>query len=346
MHTHSKLQIYAYHLDIIGKSSIPFPQADPAVIEYRRKWEQNPRQFIVSDFPLHLDIEVSGRCNLMCQHCIRHSRRTNIGDMEFDLFKMIIDQGMENGLCSIDPDWLGESFLNPRLIEMITYAKQKGILDIRISTNGVLINKEMSHKIIESDLDRIIFSIDAASPLTYQKIKVGSDLELVLKNIEFLTNEKEKQGIRNPEIIVQIIDQKQTHEELMAFIHYWRTRADMVRISIYQSPDGNPRDKRRAQNKPESIFPCPQLWQRLTIAWDGTVYPCTGDNACRFPLGNVKKDSIKNIWHGEKMTSLRRMHINYEADDLDLCSHCDLNKIPREVNTYRNPTGENQSNEL
>ena len=331
----TKSVVYLYHLDIVGKTNIPISQIDSKYIKYRKKWETNPRDKIVSDFPLHLDIEITGRCNLMCKHCVRFSRRTNVGDMDMDIFRKIIDEGEKNGLCAINLSWLGEPFLHPKLIDMVDYAKSKGVLEIMVHTNGTLIDKEMAEGILDSgNLDIIIFSLDSVTEEKYNRIKYGSDFRLVNQNIRYLIEQKEKRRLRKPNIIVQMIDQKQTHEELMAFIHHWRTKADKVRIATYQSPDGRPDDKMRGQNPPEIIFPCPQLWQRLTIAWDGAVYPCTGDNACREPLGNVKEKNIRDIWHSECLKHLREKHSKFEADDLEICSHCDLNKVPKLVNDY------------
>lgn len=328
---------YPYHLEIDGKTSIPQLQTNTEYAEYReyrKKWETNPKLGIVSDFPLSLNIEVTGRCNLMCEPCFRYSRRNGIGDMDIGLFEKIIDEGREHNLYSINPSWMGEPFLHPELIEMIKYAKSKKILDIRINTNGTLIDKEMSEKILDSGLDSIIFSVDAITEKTYNKIKCGSDFNLINKNINYLISRKEEKRLEEPKIIVQMIDQKQSHSELMSFIYYWKNKADGIRIATYQSPDGRPNDRRRVQNTPETIFPCSQLWQRLVIAWDGTVYPCTGDNAGREPLGNVKEQKLYDIWNGETLNYLRDKHSKFEADDIEACLHCDLNKIPSIINNY------------
>lgn len=330
-----KSPIYPYHWDVIGTDSLPHATVDPMYLEYRKKWEMNPAFGVVSDFPLHLDIEVTGRCNLMCIQCFRHSRRTNVGDMDMELFRRIIDEGIAHGLPSINPSWLGESFMHPRLVDMIRYAHDKGVMDIIINTNGVLVDGATADRILDAGATVIVFSVDAVTEKTYNRVKFGSDFALVNKNIEHLVALRDKKGLHKPRVIVQMIDMKQTHEELSAFIDYWRVRVNRVRVATYQSPDGKPHDKNRVQHKPDSIFPCPQLWQRLVIAWDGTAYPCIGDNACRMPLGNIKDKSLHDIWHGETLTRLREMHRNYEADNIEMCLRCDLNKIPKSAKNYK-----------
>jgi hypothetical protein len=43
----------------------------PAYFEYRRRWNENPKNFVVGDFPIHLDVEATSDCNLKCTMCPR-----------------------------------------------------------------------------------------------------------------------------------------------------------------------------------------------------------------------------------------------------------------------------------
>ena len=52
----------------LGGKSIHQSQ-DARYLEYRRRWMENPKNFMVEDFPIHLDIEVTNRCNLKCTFC-------------------------------------------------------------------------------------------------------------------------------------------------------------------------------------------------------------------------------------------------------------------------------------
>ncbi len=329
----SKPVIYHY-LDIIGKTNLAGPKLSPEYVEYKRKWEENPKQFIVSDFPLYLNVEVSGKCNLMCGYCFRHSRRTNSGDMDMSLFQRIIDEGAEYNLPAANLSFLGESFLHPQLFEMLKYLKNKGIVEAILDTNGTLLDDEKIVKIFESGLDKIIFSIDIATEQAYNTIKFGSDFTLVNKNIERFLKFREEKGSDKPNVTVQMMDYEHKLMELMAFIFHWKGKADRIRIVTRKYPDGRPNDRNRKKNTSKTIFPCPQLWQRLVVAWDGTIYPCIGDNACREPIGNVKEDRIYDIWHGDRMNYLRDMHSKYRSDDVELCLHCELNKLSNIADMY------------
>ena len=336
---------YAYHLDVTGKSRIPSAEApSQRYIEHMTQWERNPEKFIVADYPLHLNIELSSKCNMWCRGCPRHTRARAAGDMDFGLYKKIIDEGIINGeqrLQAVAPEWLGEPFLYPQIIDAIRYAKDKGVLDARINTNGTLIEESMAKRIIsESGLDRIIFSLDAINEETYKSFKPGAKrknyFKAVNENIDKFIELKEKIGTKKPIVYVQMIYREETRDELVNFLLYWHNKSDFVRIALYQSSDGNPDDRNRALQAPETIFPCPQLWQRMAIAWDGIVSPCVGDNGTREPLGNVKEKSVYDMWHGERINELREMHKNGRVENLEMCNHCDLNKIPKEIINYNN----------
>ncbi|KPA18736.1 radical SAM additional 4Fe4S-binding domain-containing protein, partial [Candidatus Magnetomorum sp. HK-1] len=123
---------------------------------YRELWKKTESYELLTNFPLHLDIELSGVCNLKCNFCFQNGLiQEPLGLMEFDLFKKIINEGVNKGLCAIKLQVRGESFLNPKLFECISYAKQKGILDIQLTTNSTFLSEENINKLLESELDVI-----------------------------------------------------------------------------------------------------------------------------------------------------------------------------------------------
>src|SRR2546428_2776903 len=115
---------------------------DAAFAEYRRQWFEAPANFVVRDFPLNLDIETTGVCNLLCPFCSTTFKQWGPdapGYMKMDLYKRIIDEGAANGLYAIKLSFRGEPMLHPHLVEMVAYAKAKGILDVTFNTNATLL---------------------------------------------------------------------------------------------------------------------------------------------------------------------------------------------------------------
>ena len=60
---------------------------------------------------------------------------------------------------------------------MIKYAKSKGVIDIMLHTNGTVMDEDLAKKIVNSGLDRIIFSLDSITKEIYEKIRVNAKFE-------------------------------------------------------------------------------------------------------------------------------------------------------------------------
>ena len=80
------------HHTIAGENV--FSSGDPRFIEYRRKWEENPRHLNPGDFPLHIDIEVTSVCNLKCPFCATTYSGPEFknGFIKWETVKKILDE--------------------------------------------------------------------------------------------------------------------------------------------------------------------------------------------------------------------------------------------------------------
>ena len=91
--------------------------------EYRRKWSEIPKNMEVTKFPIHLDIETTSYCNLLCVMCPRtimvKEKTGYLEDVELpmELYKRIIDEGAQNGLCSVKLQYLGEPLADSKIVE-------------------------------------------------------------------------------------------------------------------------------------------------------------------------------------------------------------------------------------
>ena len=77
-----------------------------------------------------------------------------------------------------------EMLLDKRIPDFIRYGKEKGVGYISMTTNGLLLDKEMTQRILQSRLDSLSISIDAGTKETYKEVR-GGDFDKLVKNVEY-----------------------------------------------------------------------------------------------------------------------------------------------------------------
>jgi len=300
--------------------------------EYRKKWSENPKKQIVGDFPIHLDIESTRKCNLRCPMCPRTVKleRGEIieeGDMDFELYKKVVDEGAENGLYSIKLVYLGEPLICKDIVKMVAYAKEKGIIDVMLNTNGVLLTEDMSKALIGAGIDKIFISFDSPKKERYEKLRKGANFESVIKNVKNLVRIREELKSINPLVRVSMVVMKENKGEVLDYLKLWVPIVDAVGFGDYVNPqqkDTKGGERSIIDHSQHKGFICAQLYQRLFVHWDGKIGLCCADFDAEMGLGNARDVKIKDVWLGEKMQRIRALHEKGEWYKVPLCTKCDI----------------------
>jgi len=295
---------------------------DPRYLWYRVKFRWAPKLDIVTSFPTHLDIELSDACNLRCVMCIQgiEDGVKGAGDMDTGFAKALIDQGVPHGLRSIKVNWRGEPALHRDLVEVIRYAKSKGILDVQMNTNGIPYTPGRIREIILTGLDRVIISIDGATKETYERIRVRASYEKLRENVILFWKIRNELGRVKPFIRIQMVRMKDNAHEVTQFIEMWKPYVDDIRISDVSNRGQG--DASVGDQVPVARARCPQPWQRMIVARDGRVLPCCSDWHMEWIIGDAKKQRLDEIWHGKAMGELRQLLRERKLDEYAPCNHC------------------------
>jgi len=287
---------------------------------YRRG---NPKP---NTYPDRLYVESTNFCNLQCVMCpngLGLMKRPR-GEMDFELFKAIMDEMAPHVRATTVHIW-GEALMHPQIVEMIEYAKQYS-LDVEISTNATLLDEYMCDRLLRAGLDEIYLCLDGMKKETYEAIRRAADFEKTRENIERFIRNKVQRGLQRPFVNLQIIEMAPTRAEIDAFRQQWqRPGVDHINVKAFDSWGNQVKDisELRAENPdlPDVRWACPNLWYHAHIYWDGTLVCCDRDFDARFPLGNVR-DGVMKVWNGERMTALRRKHLEGQLDEVPSCKNC------------------------
>jgi radical SAM protein with 4Fe4S-binding SPASM domain len=284
-----------------------------------------PAGFILRDFPMHLDIEATSRCNLRCTFCdkLPQLAKGQFGDMDMVLYKKIIDEGARNNLWGVKLSYRGEPLLHKGIVEMVSYAKKNGILDVYFNTNGMLLTRSMSEQLLDAGLDRISISIEGTEPEQFERHRVGARFDVIIKNIDDLLEARKKRGSAFPKLRIQTVYFPGMDVE--RYKDFWSKRCDEVAAIDYK-------DGANLKTGLTHDWACPQLWQRMTIQWDGSVSPCNNDDRCLLVVGNINERTVRECWHDNSVNDARRLHKEGASHKVPACNGCpwrtaQINKI-------------------
>jgi MoaA/NifB/PqqE/SkfB family radical SAM enzyme len=178
------------------------------------------------ELPTFLQIEPVGQCNLRCQMCAIQFRQDGppygpLAFMEFDDFTRLVDEF--DGLQELHLQGLGEPMMHPRFFEMVAYATAKGAT-VSTNSNLTLLNERRARQCVTSGLDRLHVSVDGATPEMYERIRVRSKLQKVVRSLELLHEARRQAHSSRPRLqMVSVIMRQNLHElpDLVRFAAHW-----------------------------------------------------------------------------------------------------------------------------
>jgi len=162
-------------------------------------------------------LEVTSKCNLKCIMCPRVSipRQWSSGNMSMDIFKRVSEYFHYSRVVYLS-GW-GEPLLHEKILDMIRLAKEAGCI-VGFTTNGMLLTEHLSRELLKLKLDMLAFSIDGATPQTYESIRVGGKFDQLIENIKTLSMLKRKARSKKPEVIITFLMMKKNINELPSVV--------------------------------------------------------------------------------------------------------------------------------
>src|SRR3989344_5864138 len=176
--------------------------------------------------PKRITIETIFGCNANCPMCVINlptKRKKGIAPLE--MTKIILDQmaPYKDKIRQIDLFGLGEPLLDPHIFERIKYAKKIGFKNIGISTNADLLNEEKQKKLLESEVDTVLVSIDGVKKKTHESIRKGVNFERIIENVQSIIK-KRNSGKYKTRFVIRFVMQDLNENEWGDFKKFWRPK--------------------------------------------------------------------------------------------------------------------------
>jgi radical SAM protein with 4Fe4S-binding SPASM domain len=287
---------------------------------YRRKLER------CSYAPTRVWIEATSHCNLQCSFCGNRLLTTDQrGFMDMDLYRDLADQA-SGRIGQLNLFHRGESLLHPGIGEMARYAGRRGIRT-RINTNGLVLTRDLSRDLVESQLDMLSFSFDGYDREMYEANRPGSNYDAVLTNIMELLQQKKNMNSKRPFVSLELMEISDLpHPELMRKRHAFLRRfhgLPLDKFVIRRPHNWAGLIETGKENTVKSRIACPLLWHAMVVFWDGRVMPCPQDFFGALRIGDARNQGLMEIWNGDLLRSLRREMADPMALQRHPCVDCD-----------------------
>ena len=174
----------------------------------------------------HVNFLWDDSCNLKCPSCrissILHTSGKKYDDavaIQNKIMNFVLNE-QPKGHTSLNITGSGDPFGSKVFRDFLINfdGKQHPEIMINLQTNGVMLTEKMwnmLHKCHEN-INQVIVSIDAATKETYDKIRVGGDWDLLMKNIEMLSRLRVEGKINI--LRIDSVVQKNNYKEMSACV--------------------------------------------------------------------------------------------------------------------------------
>lgn len=279
-----------------------------SVLSYRK----NP-----SLFPFIVDIELTNHCNLKCLFCGQQNMKRKKGFMTKKIFKKVVDECVEYNTPIRLIRW-GEPFLHPKIIEYCRYIKKKLLL--HITTNGLLLNVDNMQALVSMEVDSIIFSFQGATKPGYEQMR-GEHYDLLERNIKKLL--KIRGEAKKPYIQISSTMTNEPQKQINAFIKKWSIvdavaigKTNLSRIPVCS-------EVKKQETIKHKYRPCTEIYQKLSVDWDGKISCCCSDWDRFMMVGDIKNQTLCEIWNkSNQLKTFRKILDDMGHSMLPMCKNC------------------------
>lgn len=291
-----------------------------------REFERLRKVDLPLGFPFHAVIDIMNICNLKCPYCPT-GRNQNSGRIkkiiDSDILNKFIDN-LHKYLIVVDLFNWGEPLLHPKINDIVNMLHKKGIF-LQISSNLNIHDQQILERLCDAELDLLIISISGITQEIYEKYHQQGDIKLLLDNLRYIINYKNKNKYSKPIIELKYLIFKHNIHQ----IEYASNLAKEIGVDIFRTYyGGGPEDKiisiNEKKNKlqyPDTGKFCSQLWRTIVLNSDGGIAPCC--------FLYFKKDDFGNYDYSNNLNDIISNPIYITARRLFKSSL--MNKLPKDL---------------
>jgi MoaA/NifB/PqqE/SkfB family radical SAM enzyme len=289
--------------------------------------------------PKSVKIEISPRCNYRCGFCALRTREVQPKwDMDFALFKRVTREMREAGVEEIGVFYLGESFMNPRLlVDCIAYLKRELAMPyVFLTSNASMAFPEAVDECMKAGLDSLKWSMNAADEQQFEKIMgvAGKLFHTALDNVKSAWEVRKRGGYQTGLYASSIKYDGEQQVKMEALLtervrpyvdqHYWLPLYSMGAFATQREHDLGYRPTAGNQGRIGALrepLPCWSAFTEGHVTAEGRLSACCFDATANWTMGDLNKVSFMDAWNSESFVKLRAAHLRKEVSGT-VCENC------------------------
>lgn len=289
--------------------------------------------------PKSVKIEISPRCNYRCGFCALRTREVqHKWDMDFGLFKRITREMREAGVEEVGVFYLGESFMNPRLlVDCIAWLKREIAMPyVFLTSNASMAFPEAVEECMKAGLDSLKWSVNAAEEAQFEKIMgvSGRLFWRALENIKAAWEVRTRGGYKTGLYASSIQydgEQLGKMEKLLAervrpYVeqHYWLPLYSMGTFATRREEELGYRPTAGNQGRIGALrepLPCWSAFTEGHVTAEGKLSACCFDATAHWTMGDLNRQSFMDAWNSEPFVRLRAAHLRKDVSGT-VCEKC------------------------
>ncbi len=289
--------------------------------------------------PKSVKIEISPRCNYRCGFCALRTREVQPKwDMDFDLFKRITREMRTAGVEEVGVFYLGESFMNPKLlVDCIRHLKSEiGMPYVFLTSNASMAFPEAIAACMDAGLDSLKWSVNAADEEQFEQVMGVSKklfhtaLENILEAWEVRKRGNYKTGLYASSIQYDGVQQQKMEtllkEKVLPYVdqHYWLPLYSMGAFAVTREEQLGYRPTAGNQGRIGALrapLPCWSAFTEGHVTAEGKLSACCFDATANWTMGDLNKLSFMDAWNSPDFVKLREAHLKNDVRGT-VCESC------------------------
>jgi MoaA/NifB/PqqE/SkfB family radical SAM enzyme len=317
------------------------PQIMPTITERIDRTTRIPTSHLKAapPAPRSVKIEISPRCNYRCGFCALRAREVQPKwDMDFELFKRMTRDMRDAGVEEIGVFYLGESFMNPRLlVDCIRYLKREISMPyVFLTSNASMAFSEAVQACMEAGLDSLKWSVNAADEAQFKNIMgvAGRLFYRALDNIQSAW-ETRWRGRYATGLYASSIrydgEQLEKMEHLLSaqvrpYVdqHYWLPLYSMGAFATLREEQLGYRPSAGNQGRIGALrepLPCWSTFTEGHVTAEGKLSACCFDATAHWTMGDLNTTPFMEAWNAPAFVKLRQAHLARDVRGT-VCENC------------------------